>query len=64
MNFNPLDMKGENNIRAKLSREDVIIIRERYASGMFTQKRIAIDYGINQASVNRIVRFRTWSHVK
>jgi hypothetical protein len=55
-------LKGEANGRAKLSEQDVRVIRERYASGE-SQQRIADDYGVDQTAVGFIVRRVHWSHV-
>ncbi len=53
---------GENNGRARLSEQDVLEIRERYARG---EKRaeIARRFGLFPTTVNAIATGRRWSHV-
>lgn len=56
---NGLQATGEK--LSKLSREDVVKIRDLAATGM-TQKRIADRYSISQQSVSKIVRRSRWIH--
>jgi hypothetical protein len=41
---------------AKVSAQQVIAMRERYAAGGVTQEQLGADYGLTQGSVSRIVR--------
>lgn len=54
--------RGDRNARAKLTRDDVIEIRQRYANGE-TQGAIAKSKLVSQATIWRIVRHKCWSHV-
>lgn len=49
--------------QAKLSPLAVRAIRESYASGGVTQRHLAAAYGVNQATIGRIVRREAWDHV-
>ena len=50
---------GEKNAQARLTWEQVRIIRQRAANGEF-HGVIANDYGVNRSSVSQIVRGVTW----
>jgi hypothetical protein len=55
--------RGERHYRAKLTSSDVVVIRQRLASGE-TQHAIAGDYGVSRSTVLQIKTNRTWKHVK
>lgn len=55
--------KGTGNAAAKLTELEVIRVRERWASGEWTQRAIANDFGLTQTSVSGIVLRKTWKHV-
>ena len=55
--------RGEDNGTAKLTGNQVKEIRLRYASGMFSQPDLARQYGVDQASIWRIIHRRTWKHI-
>jgi hypothetical protein len=54
--------RGERHGMAKLSWSDVREIRALYATGRYTQKELADRYDVTYNTVNRIVRFNTWTH--
>lgn len=49
-------VKGVNHFNAKLSGVRVTEIERMWATGRYTQKEIASEYGIHQTSVSRIIR--------
>jgi len=51
--------KGENNGRAKLTREKILAIREDPRS----QRVIALDHEICQTNVGLIKRRKLWGHI-
>lgn len=53
---------GECHHRSTLSAIQVMAIRVRVAEGA-TQRHVAEQYGVSQASISDIVRGRTWVHV-
>jgi hypothetical protein len=55
--------KGTANVGAKLSDNDVRMIRQRYATGSVLQKILAQEYGITIAQISRIIRRATWQHI-
>ena len=59
-----LSHSGENNGRAKLTKNEVLEIREVYKRGGFFQEELAKIYGVSQASIQRIVTEFSWNHLK
>lgn len=56
-------VRGADSPSAKLTADDVRVIRKRVTNGE-TQTAVAIDYGIARANVYRIVNMETWGHVR
>jgi len=54
---------GNANGMAKLTEDNVREIRRLYATGDFTQKELALKFGVSQSVVSGIVQRRTWKHV-
>ena len=52
---------GEKNVSAKITSNDVLIIRE--LATHFTQSKIAKKFRISQMQISRIVRGKHWQHV-
>jgi hypothetical protein len=52
---------GEKNPRAKLSYDDVALIRKRYADGGVTMQCLADEYGVSKQAVFRAIRGKSWS---
>jgi hypothetical protein len=55
-------VRGERNVRAKLTAADVLEIRECYASGI-TQASLAKVFGVSQPHVSDIVNGKVWRHL-
>lgn len=53
-------MPGVVNPSAVLNDCAVQEIRDRYAEGGVTQSALAVEYGISQIQVSRIIRFEKW----
>ncbi len=51
---------GEGNHQAKLTREQVIEIRESYRSGKASQRYLAAKYGMGPSTISLIVRGKRW----
>ncbi len=56
--------KGEGHGRAKITKEQVIAIRRRYAVGGVTQTQLGEYYGLGQGAVHYIVSGKSWAHVR
>jgi hypothetical protein len=55
--------KGVDNGQAKLTEEQVIKIRRRYAAGGVTQQSLGRDYGVDRSLIGFIVRREIWAHL-
>ncbi len=56
-------LKGKKNHAAKLTSEQVLMIRQTIKTGNITQQAIADNFGITKGHVNNIVKRRVWKHV-
>jgi hypothetical protein len=54
---------GSAHGNSKLTEQQVVEIRLRYAAGGCTQKGLAAEFGVNQALVGRIILRKIWKHV-
>jgi hypothetical protein len=57
-----LGPKGEANAKARITSDQVIEIRQRYAKGEL-QSALAVEFGIAEPTVWCIVKRRSWKHV-
>jgi len=48
---------------AKLTEDQVREIRRLYATGNFTQREIALQFGVDQTTISPIVNRQTWKHI-
>lgn len=55
---------GSNSPNAKLSEDDVMVIKKWCASGVLKVRAIAEVYEVTAATIYRIVRGDGWAHVK
>jgi len=55
-------MPGESNPRARLTKEDVLKIRQLFSDGM-RQTDIAKQYNMSVMAIHSIVRYKTWKHI-
>lgn len=55
--------KGEANGNARLTRQQVIEIRELAVAGEHTQRELGELFGVSNQAISAIVRRETWQHV-
>lgn len=55
-----LALRGENNPNAKLTKEQVEYIRQRYAQGGILQRELGVQFGITQVQVSTIILRKAW----
>lgn len=55
-------LRGELHPKAKLSREEVLKIRELYKLG-FTPRIIAKNFQVSMWNIKEIVKRKTWKHL-
>jgi hypothetical protein len=58
------DRRGEDHFCSKLTEEQILEIRKRYATGKYTQQRLADEYNIHQAQMWIIITFKLWAWVE
>lgn len=54
---------GEKSPWARLTAEEVVSIRERYAAGGITLKELGLMHGVSQNTIHAIVTGFSWKHV-
>lgn len=55
--------RGEEVRQSKLMAWEVVSIRNRYASGKYSQKRLASEYNVQVMEISRIITGKRWKHV-
>ncbi len=55
--------RGERVNTNKLTSEQVLAIRARYAQGGITQAELAHEYGVNKPAIYKIVHGLNWKHL-
>lgn len=55
--------RGEGQHLAKLTAEQVRLIRLEHAAGNITQRQLGTKFGVNDATINNVIKGRTWKHV-
>jgi len=55
------DCRGEKNNTSKLTREDVLRIREEISRGQVEQKELAKVYGVDNSTISDIRRRKSWA---
>lgn len=63
MKMGLMKMNGEDNPQSKLTEKQVIEIRNKYKSGDFHEKELAIKYGINSGTISEIINRKLWRHI-
>jgi hypothetical protein len=54
---------GEANFRAKLTEQQVLEIRTRYALGGVFQRELADEYGVCRSLIGHIITRHLWTHI-
>jgi hypothetical protein len=55
--------KGTDHGMSKLTEEEVLEIRRRYADGGVTQRSLAAEYGVHRGTISRVVHREIWAHL-
>ena len=58
-----IGLRGRKNPNAKLTEDDIRWIRKIYATGMYSQSKLAEIYEVGQDTISSIVNYDTWRHV-
>ena len=54
---------GENHYNTKLTKEQIIQIRELYATKKYTQKQLGKMFGIKTRTISDIINKKSWNHI-
>ncbi len=54
---------GDNNSNAKLTKNEVIKIREMYINEGYSQNELAKLFNVNQPCIYKIVNYKTWKNI-
>jgi hypothetical protein len=54
---------GERHGMSKLNNDDVTKIRDLWASGKYTQRRLAKMFGVVQSQIHHVVTKKEWKHL-
>ena len=54
---------GEGNNAAIINEAIVIELRTKYATGNYSYKQLAIEYGLRKNHVGDIIRGTIWAHI-
>jgi len=55
--------RGSGRYCAKMTEDSVQEVRERYARGEGSLKKLSEEYGVNQTTLHRALMGKTWAHV-
>lgn len=53
---------GEMNTHT-LTEQDIIEIKQKYATGKYTQRRLGVAYRVNQSEISRVLAGYRWRHM-
>ena len=56
--------RGEGHGSARVTAEQVIKIRRRYATGGVTHQQLAEQYHLSPSEIGRVIRRETWAHLE
>jgi len=61
--FNVPHYRGEEHANAKLTAEDVLLIRELQITGQYTLTELGKLFGVTKQNIRSVVSRRTWRHI-
>jgi len=57
------DRHGSKNPLAMLVESQVLEIRDKFAQGGITRKKLASEYGVGRPAIDRIINRKNWRHI-
>jgi DNA-binding XRE family transcriptional regulator len=57
------DQRGENSHRAKLASSQVKKIRRRWKPYIYSQQKLANEYGVSRSAIQAVLDGRNWKHI-
>ncbi|MCO5195351.1 MAG: HNH endonuclease [Anaerolineae bacterium] len=58
------EVRGEKHPQSQLTAKQVRTIRQQYATGNFSQRKLAKEYRVGQTTIGQIVRREKWQHLR
>jgi len=55
--------KGESHVFSKLTEKDVLEIRKKYIPKVYSQRKLANEFGISYSNIQRILKRKAWKHI-
>lgn len=55
--------RGETSPFAKLKNHQVLEIREKYKTGLYSQRKLGAEYGVSKDRISDIVKRISWFHI-
>lgn len=55
---------GSKNVKAKLTDEQIIRIRELYRSGKYSHRELGKIFGVKHSTIGKIIRRELWPHIE
>lgn len=56
-------ISGENSVHSKLTKKEVIEIRQKYDTGKYTHQELANEYKVSRRNINSIINRVSWKHI-
>ena len=57
------NIKGETCNLSKLTKDKVLKIREKWATGKYLQKELGEEFGVDQQNISCIIHRKSWKHI-
>lgn len=61
---NPNAPRGEAHPRARLTNDAVVLIRQLWRTGDYTQTELGELFGCSHDAISRVVNLKSWTHIK
>lgn len=56
-------LQGENNGSSKLTKREVLEIRDKYKPRLYTRKKLAEEYNVSEHCIKDILSRKSWKHI-
>lgn len=57
-------LRGDKNPQAKLTWDEVCLIRAEYKTGTTSMVKLALKYNVGKTTIEKIVTYRKWKDIK
>ena len=56
-------LRGEYNLRSKLTETEVLAIRTKYASGEYSQTELSREFKVASSTISEVINMNRWKHI-